>query len=142
MSCGGKYRSDISPLMWQVSVGRLGIITQLTIKMVPQQAVQRAEQDMSASKFADQVKQVQDAYLQAKQTGSASAIWTALHSLNETQVLLPSTCASYLPLIYSHVYSVSPSCIKVCPYDQHASCCPNAVKAIILSTNIATKLYW
>lgn len=74
--------------MWQVSVGRLGIITQLTLKIVPQQAVQRAEQDMTASKFADQVKQVQDAYLQAKQTGSASAIWTALHSLNETQVLL------------------------------------------------------
>lgn len=81
-------------LMWQVSVGRLGIITQLTLKIVPQHAVQRAEQDMTASKFADQVKQVQDAYLQAKQTGSASAIWTALHSLNETQVLLVISFAS------------------------------------------------
>lgn len=78
--------------MWQVSVGRLGIITQLTLKIVPQQSVQRAEQDMTAVKFADQVKQVQDAYLQAKQTGSASAIWTALHSLNETQVLFVISC--------------------------------------------------
>ena len=96
-------------------MGRLGIITQLTLKIVPQQAVQRAEQDMTASKFADQVKQVQDAYLQAKQTGSASAIWTALHSLNETQVMLLITCAimtTYLPLTYSHVYSVSPSYMK------------------------------
>ena len=72
----------------QVSVGRLGIMTQLTLKIVPQQAVRRVEQDMTASQFADQVKQVQDAYTQAKQTGSASAIWAALHSLNETQVLV------------------------------------------------------
>lgn len=69
-----------------MSVGQLGIITQLTLKVVPQQAVRRVEQDMTASQFADQVKRVQDAYLQAKQTGSASAIWTALHSLDETQV--------------------------------------------------------
>ena len=80
-------------LLWvQVSVGRLGIITQLTLKIVPQRSVRQVEQDMTASNFADQVKQVQDAYLQAKQTGSPSAIWTALHSLNETQVLFFIAC--------------------------------------------------
>lgn len=81
----------------QVSVGRLGIITQLTLKIVPQQSVQRVEQDMTVAKFADQVKQVQDAYVQAKQTGSASAIWAALHSLNETQVTAARhLCGPYL----------------------------------------------
>lgn len=88
----------------QVSVGRLGIIMQLTLTIVPQQFVRRVEQDMTASKFADQVKQVQDAYLKAKQTGSASAIWTALHSLNETQVLFLITCIGmvlYQPFISS-----------------------------------------
>ena len=53
---------------------------------MPQQAVRRSEQDMTVSQFAQQVKQVQDAYTQAKQTGSQDAVWTALHSLNETQV--------------------------------------------------------
>ncbi len=73
-------------MLLQVSVGRLGVITQLSLSIVPQQAVQRAEQDMTVAQFAQQVKQVQDAYTQAKQTGSSEAIWTALHSLNETQV--------------------------------------------------------
>ncbi len=73
-------------MVLQVSVGRLGVITQLSLSIVPQQAVQRAEQDMTVAQFAQQVKQVQDAYTQAKQTGSSEAIWTALHSLNETQV--------------------------------------------------------
>ena len=73
-------------MLLQVSVGRLGVITQLSLSIMPQQAVQRAEQDMTAAQFAQQVKQVQDAYTQAKQSGSSEAIWTALHSLNETQV--------------------------------------------------------
>lgn len=73
-------------------MGRLGLITQLTLNIVPQQSVQRVEQDMTVAKFADQVKQVQDAYLRAKQTGAPSAVWTALHSLNETQVLFLLTC--------------------------------------------------
>ena len=69
-----------------MSVGRLGIITKLTLNIVPQQSVRRTEQDMTIAQFAQQVKQVQDAYTQAKQSGSAQAVWTALHSLNETQV--------------------------------------------------------
>ena len=78
--------SETACMLLQVSVGRLGVITQLSLSIAPQQAVQRAEQDMTAAQFAQQVKQVQDAYTQAKQTGSSEAIWTALHSLNETQV--------------------------------------------------------
>ena len=75
-------------------MGRLGIITQLTLNIVPQQSVQRNEQDMTIAQFAQQVKQVQDTYTQAKQTGSSQAIWTALHSLNEAQVgLICCACA-------------------------------------------------
>ena len=76
-------------LLLQVSVGRLGIITQLTFTIVPQQAVRRAEQDMTVAQFAQQVKQVQDTYTQAKKTGPAEAVWAALHSLNETQASSP-----------------------------------------------------
>ena len=86
-------KENLLLLLLQVSVGRLGIITQLTLTIVPQQAVRRAEQDMTVAQFAQQVKQVQDAYTQAKQTGSAEAIWAALHSLNETQASSP--CSVY-----------------------------------------------
>ena len=89
-------------MVLQASVGRLGVITQLSLSIVPQQAVQRAEQDMTAAQFAQQVKQVQDAYTQAKQSGSSEAIWTALHSLNETQVECAWLChcrACSAPLI-------------------------------------------
>ena len=78
----------------QVSVGRLGIVTQLTLNILPQQSVRRAEQDMTITQFAQQVKQVQDAYTQAKQSGSFQAVWTALHSLNETQVNLCCACTT------------------------------------------------
>lgn len=79
-------RPDCMVYTCQVSVGRLGIITQLTMHIVPQQSVQRTETDMTAVQFADQIKLVQDAYSQAKQQGSAEDMWKALHSLNETQV--------------------------------------------------------
>jgi len=88
----------------QVSVGRLGIITQLTLSIVPQQAVRRAEQDTTIAQFAQQVKQVQDAYTQAKQTGSTEAIWTALHSLNETQIRYG---AQHVSFIHSFITNVS-----------------------------------
>ena len=70
-------------------MGRLGIITQLTMHIEPQQSVQRSETDLTAAQFADQIKLVQDAYSQAKQQGSAKDMWKALHSLNETQVRHP-----------------------------------------------------
>ena len=82
-------------LLLQVSVGRLGIITQLTFTIVPQQAVRRADQDMTVAQFAQQVKQVQEAYTQAKQTGSAEAVWAALHSLNETQASSPRSVSQH-----------------------------------------------
>lgn len=101
-------------MLLQVSVGRLGVITQLSLSIMPQQAVQRAEQDMTAAQFAQQVKQVQDAYTQAKQTGSSEAIWTALHSLNETQVECAWLC---------HCRACSAPLISNFPHDsQHVHC--------------------
>ena len=101
-------------MLLQVSVGRLGVITQLSLSIMPQQAVQRAEQDMTAAQFAQQVKQVQDAYTQAKQSGSSEAIWTALHSLNETQV--------EGAWVYHYRASSAPFMSELCHKSQHVHC--------------------
>ncbi len=70
----------------QISVGRLGIITQLTLQIIPQQAVQRSLAQISDAQFAQQVKLTQDAYTSALSSGNQNLIDAALSQLDETQV--------------------------------------------------------
>ena len=68
-----------------VSVGRLGIILDLTLKIVPDRQVQRITQDMDLLEFATEVKEVQDAYNAAMTAGNATGAAQALEELEATQ---------------------------------------------------------
>lgn len=70
-----------------VSVGRLGIITDITFKIIPQRSVKRELQDINITKFASEVKAVQDEFNSAKANGDKMGEKLALSKLDETQAL-------------------------------------------------------
>lgn len=70
----------------QLAVGRLGIITQVTMGIVPNIQVERSLQQLTTQQFIDQIKRTQDKYVQALQEGSSAAVAEALAELDETQV--------------------------------------------------------
>ncbi|KAK9823265.1 hypothetical protein WJX72_001448 [[Myrmecia] bisecta] len=77
-----------NPHLWkalQISVGRLGIITQLTFTIVPQRAVERSLAQITLAQFADQVTAAQNAYNQGSATNNLTLVEQALNSLDETQ---------------------------------------------------------
>ena len=83
---------DVSPSTYPhlfdaagVSVGRLGVITDLTLKIKPQQAVTRNLEEMDLETFAKQVQKAQEAYVKALQSGNVTAQKQALAPLDETQ---------------------------------------------------------
>ena len=79
------------PHLWKaagVSVGRLGIITEITFKIVPQRAVKRDLQDISYNEFAAQIKLVEDAYNQARAKNDVDGMKFALSQIDETQAFI------------------------------------------------------
>lgn len=70
-----------------VSIGHLGIITDLTLKIKPQQAVTRTLNDIGIDEFAAEIKSVQDEFKKAKEANDLDAIKTAMSKLDETQAL-------------------------------------------------------
>jgi FAD/FMN-containing dehydrogenase len=80
---------ETHPHLWRaagVSVGRLGIIVDLTMRIVHQRAVRRSMQDLSFNNFAAQVKAVQQQYVAAKGSKNVDAMKEAIYQLDETQV--------------------------------------------------------
>ena len=56
---------DSHPRLWramQVSVGRLGVITAVTFRLVPNAPMTRYKTDITVDAFLDEMKRVQDAY--------------------------------------------------------------------------------
>jgi FAD/FMN-containing dehydrogenase len=79
---------DSNPHLWKamgVSVGRLGIITELTLRIVPQSAIQRSLADISFNEWTDQVLAVQQNYTAAKADGDVEGMAAALKPLDDTQ---------------------------------------------------------
>ena len=70
-----------------VSIGRLGVITDLTLKIKPQQAVTRSLDDINIWQFADEVERVQNEYTAAKEAWDVEAGAMALAKLDEVQAL-------------------------------------------------------
>jgi FAD/FMN-containing dehydrogenase len=70
-----------------VSIGRLGVITDITLKIKPQQAVTRNLRDIEIEELANEVKKVQDEYNAAIAAGDDEAAKLALAKLDETQAL-------------------------------------------------------
>ena len=70
-----------------VAVGRLGAVTEVTLRIKPQQAVRRRLQELDFVDFAAQVKKVQDEYVAAKSAGDETAARKVLAQLDETNGL-------------------------------------------------------
>jgi hypothetical protein len=73
-----------------VSVGRLGIMLEVSMRIVPNKAVRREKQDMTTEGFASAVQKLQEQYIAAKANGtngpSSRAVWEVLKQWDEKQV--------------------------------------------------------
>ena len=67
-----------------VSVGRLGVIVEVTLRIRPQMAVTRSLQELDFEDFAARVKSVQDEYKAAKANNDEDGQRKALAQLDET----------------------------------------------------------
>ncbi len=74
----------------QMSIGHIGVIHELTLKIVPQVPVQRTLTEGTIDSLVQQLKSVQAAFLDAKRTGGEDAIAAAIRPLDEMQVRHPS----------------------------------------------------
>ena len=70
----------------QISVGRLGIITELDFVMDPQALVTRTQQQLSWAQFVAWIAFTEDAYKVGLASGSQAAISAALAPLDMAQV--------------------------------------------------------
>jgi hypothetical protein len=86
-----------------VSIGRLGVMTELTLRIKPQQAVRRRLQDLDFPAFAAQIKRVQDDYNAAKASGDVDAMRRALFPLHETQALWHVATSSVWRTDFEHL---------------------------------------
>ena len=68
-------------------MGRLGILVQVTLRVVLQKSVQRELQTITFPALLQQLTLTQQAYVAALQNGSLTAIADALAQIDETQVL-------------------------------------------------------
>lgn len=77
------------PHLWHalaVSVGRLGVITDVTMRIVPNEPVTRIGKEMSFNDFVDELQVTQDAYKAALAANDSAAVDTALSQVDETMV--------------------------------------------------------
>ena len=101
----------------QVSVGRLGVLTSVTLSIVTQRAVQRLLQTTSAINFTAQLMIVQEAYKAAVNNGSADALGAALSQVDETQVL--SRQHDHVVPIGDLIVCEQVNCCQACPSQAH-----------------------
>lgn len=79
-----------NPHLWRalgVMVGRLGIITELTMRIIPQKAVKRSLDSVNYKQFAAQIQATQRDYVAAKNANNYTAVQDALFQLDNTQAL-------------------------------------------------------
>ncbi|CAL8469269.1 g8810 [Coccomyxa elongata] len=72
----------------QVSVGRLGIITQVKLPIKAQKAVKRSLDTMSMDVFTQQLVQVEQNYMAALQSGDEAAVFKALEPVEAVQAFV------------------------------------------------------
>lgn len=76
----------LKPCGVQVSVGRLGIITQVKLPIKAQKAVKRIVAITTMDGFVQELLQIEQKYASALQTGDAGAIAEALDPVEALQV--------------------------------------------------------
>ncbi len=77
------------PHLWRaarVSIGRLGIITSLTFRIVQNQPVQRTRQGLVFKDLQVQMEALQAQYVAAKAAGGGAELWRVLQPWDEVQV--------------------------------------------------------
>ena len=70
----------------QISVGRLGVITEVEFRIIPQQLLTRGVTNITFTDFQKWAATAQDSYKTAVQSSDENAISTALQPLDRTQV--------------------------------------------------------
>ena len=70
----------------QISVGRLGVVTEVDFSIIPQQLLTRTVTNITFADFHRWAAIIQDNYKTAVVSGSQSAISAALQPLDRTQV--------------------------------------------------------
>lgn len=78
--------SPIPDMHAQISVGRLGVITEVDFSIIPQQLLTRTVTNITFADFSKWAATAQDSYKAALQSGSEDAISAALQPLDRTQV--------------------------------------------------------
>lgn len=70
----------------RVNVGRLGIVTQVTMRIIPQSPVRRTLEELDWVSYVGRMKGIQNEYKEALETGSHRAVKRALEPLWDTQI--------------------------------------------------------
>jgi len=76
-----------NPHLWKalgVSVGRLGVITEVTLRIVPDEDVTRTSQKLTYNEYIEQLFEAQEAYKSALQSNDPEEITAALSMLDES----------------------------------------------------------
>jgi len=76
-----------NPHLWKalgVSVGRLGVITEVTLRIVPAEDVTRTSHKITLHEYVEELFEAQEAYKSALQSNDPEAITAALSMLDET----------------------------------------------------------
>jgi FAD/FMN-containing dehydrogenase len=88
-----------NPHLWKalgVAAGRLGVITEVTLRIVPAEDVTRTSQKLTYNQYVDQLFEVQEAYKAALQKNDSEAITAALSMLDESSAFwIPPTDTVY-----------------------------------------------
>ena len=95
----------------QVSVGRLGVITEIEFEIVPQRMVQRDTYTTSFDDFVDAIQALQDEHNEAQENGP-EAVASVLAAYEGTQVQCPAWEAS--PQNFGSEFWNLSSATKVC----------------------------
>ncbi|PSC73887.1 L-gulonolactone oxidase [Micractinium conductrix] len=85
------------------SVGRLGVIVEVTMAITPQKAVRRTTREMTYRDFAEQIKRVQDAYAFSRARGDRNGMRAALSQLDETHAFLALPSATVLRTDFAYL---------------------------------------
>lgn len=70
----------------RVNVGRLGVITQVKMRIIPQQAIRRTLENLDFDAFVDRLQGIQDAYNAAVAADDPTRVQKALEPLQDTQL--------------------------------------------------------
>ena len=94
-----------NPHLWKalgVSVGRLGVITEVTLRIVPAEDIVRTSQELTFSQYVDQLVEAQDAYKAALSKNDSAAITAALAMIDESSMFWVAPTNTVFRLDFTH----------------------------------------